>query len=693
MSDLVTLSKQGNIGVVTIDSPPVNALGVGVRKGILDCMTAANADDEIKAIVLICAGRTFIAGADISEFGKPPQEPGLIEPLDAIEGATKAVIAAIHGTALGGGLEVALACHYRVAIPSAKLGLPEVLLGLIPGAAGTQRLPRVVGPEQALKMITSGVPIGAAEANERGLVDQVVDGDLLEGAVAFAEQVVSEGRPLKKVRDLNDKVSGADPEIFAAARAKLGKAKRNFEAPQACVDAVEAACTLPFDEGCEKERELFVNLMTGAQSAAQRHIFFAERAANKIADVPKDTPLQDIKSVAVLGAGTMGGGITMNFVNAGIPVKIYDNNDEALERGMGIIKRNYDNTMKKGRMNQEQVDACIGLITPTTSYDDFSDVDMVVEAVFEEMGIKKEVFTKLDAVCKEGCILASNTSTLDVDAIADVTKRPEWVVGMHFFSPANVMKLLEVVRGAKTNATTLATVMAIAKKIKKVGVVVGVCDGFVGNRMIHPYGAEAIFLAEEGAAPQQIDGALYSWGMAMGPLAMGDLAGLDVGWRIRKGKPRPEGKRYSEIADKICELGRFGQKTGAGWYQYEEGSRTPLPDPEIEKLIVEVAEASGVERREISSEEIVERTIYALVNMGAKILEEGFAQRASDIDVIYVFGYGFPVYRGGPMFYADTVGLKKVYDRICEFDAEASDDRWKPAPLLKKLAEEGGTFN
>lgn len=693
MSDLVTLSKEGNIGVVTIDSPPVNALGVGVRKGILDCMTAANADDSIKAIVLHCDGRTFIAGADISEFGKPPQSPGLMEPLEAIEGGGKAVVAAIHGTALGGGLEVALACHYRVAVPSAKLGLPEVLLGLIPGAAGTQRLPRIVGPEQALKMITSGVPIGAKEAHERGLVDQVIDGDLRAGAVVFAEKIVSENKPLKKVRDLSDKVTGINPEIFAAARAQLSKAKRNFEAPQACVDAVEAACTLPFDEGCKKEHEIFARLITSSQSTSQRHIFFAERAAAKVADVPKDTPVKDIKLVGVLGAGTMGGGITMNFANVGIPVKIFDTNAEALERGMGIIRKNYESTLKKGRMTQEQVDACLKLITPVTSYDAFSDVDMVIEAVFEEMDIKKDVFGKLDAVCKDECILATNTSTLDVDEIAAQTKRPEWVIGTHFFSPANVMKLLEVVRGAKTNAVSLATTMAVAKQIKKVGVVVGVCDGFVGNRMIHPYGAEASFLAEEGASPQQIDGALYSWGMAMGPLAMGDLAGLDVGWRIRKGKPRPEGKRYSEISDRICEMGRYGQKTGAGWYQYETGSRTPLPDPEIEKLIVAVAEEGGIARREISDEEIIERTIYALINTGAKILEEGIAQRASDIDVIYVYGYGFPVYRGGPMFYADTVGVKNVYDRVCQFDKEASDDRWAPAPLLKKLAEEGGTFN
>ena len=693
MSDLVTLSKRGSIGIVTIDNPPVNALSVGVRQGILDCMTEANADADITAIVLTCTGRTFIAGADITEFGKPPQKPGLIEPLDAIEGGTKPVIAAIHGTALGGGLEVALACHYRVAVPTARLGLPEVNLGLIPGAAGTQRLPRIVGVEQAIKMITTGIMVNAGEAAERGLVDEIIDGDLVDGAVAFAEKVISEKRPLSKVRDLNDKVSKVDPEIFAAARAKLAKSKRNFEAPQACIDAIEAACTLPFEEGCKREREIFAGLITSDQSIAQRHIFFSERAAAKINDMPKDTKPQEIKHAAVLGAGTMGGGIAMNLVNAGIPTYSYEISQENLDRGMGICRKNYERTMQKGRLTAEQVEQCMSLIKPTLDMNDFADVDFVIEAVFEEMDIKKDIFTKLDAICKDGCILATNTSTLDVDEIAAVTKRPEWVIGTHFFSPANVMKLLEVVRGAKTNFVTLATTLALAKKIKKVPVTVGVCDGFVGNRMVHPYGAEAAFLLEDGCMPQDVDTALYAWGMAMGPLAMGDMAGLDVGWRIRKGKPRPEGKRYSAIADKICELGRFGQKTGSGHYQYEAGNRTPLPDPIVAELILNESKELGIERREIGAEEIVERTIYALVNEGAKILEEGIAQRASDIDVIYVFGYGFPVYRGGPMCYADTVGLDKVYKRICEFDEQADDDRWAPAPLLKKLAEEGGTFN
>lgn len=693
MSEFAGLTKQGYIGVITIDNPPVNALGLGVRKGILSCLEEASKDDDIKAIVLTCAGRTFIAGADISEFDKPMEEPGLLAPLDALESSSKPVIAAIHGTALGGGLEVALACHYRCAVASAQVGFPEVLLGLIPGAAGTQRLPRVVGPEQALAMITSGIPITAGKANELGLIDHIVDGDLLEGAVAFAGEIVAENRGLVKVRDMNDKVTDVNPEIFSAARAKFAKSKRNFNAPQRCIDAIEAACTLPFDEGLKKESEMFAQLVTSAQSAAQRHIFFAERAAAKISDVPKNTPLKEIGSVGIIGAGTMGGGISMNFASAGIPVKIFDTNAEGLERGMGIIKKNYENTMNRGKLTQAQVDSAVALITPVSSYDDFADVDMIVEAVFEDMDVKKEVFRELDKVCKDECILATNTSTLDINVIAAETKRPEWVIGMHFFSPANIMKLLEVVRGDKTNAVTLATTMAIAKKIKKVGVVVGVCDGFVGNRMMHPYRADAIFLAEEGASPQQIDSAIYSWGMAMGPMAMNDLAGLDISWAIRKGKPKPEGLRYSEIPDRICEMGRFGQKTSAGWYQYEEGSRTPLPDPEIQKLIADAAKEAGIEQREITDEEVVERTIYAMINMGARVLEEGFAQRASDIDVIFVNGYGFPIYRGGPMFYADTVGLKTVYDKICEFNDRESDNRWEPAPLLKKLAEEGGTFN
>ena len=691
MSDqLVSYAKKGAIGVITVDNPSVNALGVGVRKGLMDGIASAEKDD-VKAVVLICAGRTFIAGADITEFGKPPQEPGLHPALDSIENCSKPVIAAIHGTALGGGLEVALSCHYRCAVASAKLGLPEVKLGLIPGAGGTQRLPRVVGVEQALKMISTGEPIGAKEARERGLVDELVEGDLLEGALKFAQKIVDEKRPLVKISARDEKVKGTDPKLFAAIRSGLNKSSRGFEAPMHCVDAVEAAATLPFAEGMKREREIFVKAHDSVQSRAQRHIFFAERAANKIPDVPADTPVMPIKHAAVLGAGTMGGGIAMNFANAGVPVYLLDSTQELIDKGIAIITKNYAGTVAKGRLSQEAMDKCLALIKPTLSYDSFKDVDMVIEAVFEEMDIKKEVFKKLDAICKPTCIMASNTSTLDVNEIAAVTSRPQQVIGMHFFSPANVMKLLEVVRGAKTSKEVLATTMAVAKTIKKVAAVVGVCDGFVGNRMIYPYSREAQYLIEEGALPQDVDRVLYDYGMAMGPFAMSDLAGLDVSWRIRKRKGIPEGKRYSKVADALCEDGRYGQKTQKGWYLYEQGSRTPVPDPSVEAIILREAEAVGIKRRAISDEEILERCLYALVNEGAFILEEGFAQRASDIDVIYTFGYGYPVYRGGPMFWADSVGLKKVYERICEFE-KIHGDEWKPAPLLKKLAEEGRTF-
>ena len=699
MSDVVTLTTDGEVSIVTVDSPPVNALSLAVRKGLHDCFKRAGADTSTKAVVLICAGRTFIAGADITEFGKPPQEPWLHAVLDQIEGCPKPVVAAIHGTSLGGGLEVALAAHYRVASPTAKCGLPEVLLGLIPGAGGTQRLPRIVGVEKALEMITSGRHIPAAEAKQAGLVDAIVEGDLKGGAIGFAEKMIASKARLRKVRDMDDKIQGVDPAVFAAARKELNKSKRGFLAPQRCVDAVEAACTLPFDEGMKRERELFGTLITSDQSVAQRHIFFAERAAQKIDDMPKDVRTPDVKQGAVLGAGTMGGGIAMNFVNAGIPTWIFEVNQEALDRGMGIVRKNYESTVQKGRLTQAEMDKRMAMIKPTLKYDDFKNADFVIEAVFEEMDIKKDVFKKLDATMKPGAVLATNTSTLDVNEIASVTKRPEAVIGTHFFSPANVMKLLEVVRGKKTSYEALAATMAVGKAMSKVPVVVGVCDGFVGNRMVHKYASEAGFLVEEGALPQQVDAALYKWGMAMGPMAMGDLAGLDVSWRIRKRHGKPAGKRYGgTIADKICEMGRYGQKTGAGYYKYAHGDRTPQPDPEIEKLIVETSKELGIARRQISDDEIIERTIYALVNEGAKILEEGIAQRASDIDVIYIYGYGFPVYRGGPMCYADTVGLKKVYDRVRQFNDDArkqfpKDDRWEPAPLLKKLADSGGKFN
>ena len=696
MTHSVSYTKDGDIGIITVNNPPVNALSHHVRQGLLESFIEANTDDTI-ATVLICDGRTFIAGADITEFGKPLQAPSFLGTMEVIENLQKPSVAAIHGTALGGGLETALCCHYRVAVPSARVGLPEVALGLLPGGGGTQRLPRLIGPEAALQAITSGVPMAANQAQKVGVIDAVVDeGNLLEGAKAFARALVADGAPLKKVRDLSDKVTGVDLAIFDAARTQASKERRGFEAPQRCIDCVEAACTLPFDEGLAKEQELFRQVLTSNQSAAQRHIFFAERAAAKVNDMPKDTKPLAIKKVGIIGAGTMGGGIAMNFVNAGIPVTILETSQEFLDKGLAVVRGNYERSAKKGRFTAEQVEQRMGLLTPTLDYAAIGDVDMVIEAVFENMDIKKEVFAKLDAATKPECILASNTSTLDVNAIASVTKRPEKVIGTHFFSPANVMRLLEIVRGEKTSFETLATAQAVAKAINKIGVVVGVCDGFVGNRMLHYYGGQAEFMLEEGCLPHNIDDAIYDLGLAMGPLSMGDLAGLDVSWRIRQGRGLPErlpeGARYCGIPDLICERGRFGQKTGAGYYKYEKGDRTRYPDPEIEALIVNYSKAKGIQRRDISREEIIERSMYALINEGARILEEGIAQRASDIDVIYVYGYGFPAYLGGPMFYADTIGLDKVYKRVCEF-SEQDPASWQPAPLLKKLAKEGGRFN
>ena len=696
MSHSVTYTKDGDIGIITINNPPVNALSQHVREGLLESFTQANNDDTI-ATILICDGRTFIAGADITEFGKPLQPPDFLETMEIIESLSKPAVAAIHGTALGGGLETALCCHYRVAVPSARVGLPEVPIGLLPGGGGTQRLPRLIGPEAALAAITSGTPMKADQAYAIGVIDQIADeGNLLEGAKAYARKLVAEGAKLNKVRDLNDKVTGVDLAIFEAAREQANKTRRGFEAPQRCIDCIEAACTLPFDEGLAKEQEFFRQVLTSNQSASQLHIFFAERAAAKVNDMPKRTKTLGIKKVGIIGAGTMGGGIAMNFVNAGIPVTILETSQEFLDKGLAVVRGNYERSAKRGRFTAEQVEQRMGVITSTLDYAGLGDVDLIVEAVFENMAVKKEVFAKLDTVTKPECILATNTSTLDVDEIASVTKRPDKVIGTHFFSPANVMRLLEIVRGAKTSFETLATTQAVAKAILKVGVVVGVCDGFVGNRMLHQYGSQAQYLLEEGCLPQDVDRAVYELGLAMGPMAMGDLAGLDVGWRIRQGKglpdSLPEGARYNAIADRICELGRYGQKTGAGYYRYETGDRTPYPDPAIEELIINYSKEKGIERRTISREEIVERLMYALIDEGAKILEEGIAQRASDIDVIYVYGYGFPAYLGGPMFYADTVGLKKVYEGVCRL-AKQDPASWKPAPLLKKLAEEGGTFH
>jgi len=686
----VDLGTRGRVVVLTVDNPPVNALSQHVRKGLHDGIKQAIADGAVQAIVIVCSGRTFIAGADITEFGKPPTEPSLHSVLDMIEGSPKPVVSAIHGTALGGGLEVTLACHYRVGVKSARFGLPEVKLGLLPGAGGTQRLPRVVGPQKALQMIVSGDPIGADEALRVGLIDEIVDGDDLTAAgVAFAERILSERRPLRKIRDLDAKIAPArgKPEIFAEFRKSVARQTRGFRAPENCIKAVEAAVNLPFAEGIKRERELFVELLSSPESKAQRYFFFAEREAAKIPDVPADTPAKDIKKAAVIGAGTMGGGIAMNFANAGIPVTVVEVAPEALERGLGLVRKNYEATASRGRLTPADVDKRMGLITGTTDLKAVADADIVIEAVFEEMPIKKEVFAKLDAICKPDAVLATNTSTLDVDEIASATKRPESVVGTHFFSPANVMRLLENVRGKKSSKTTIATAMSVGRRIGKVPVLVGVCYGFVGNRMLHQRGLQAEKLILEGAAPHQVDRVLTDFGFPMGPFAMGDLAGLDVGWRIRKGR----GVK-APVADRICELGRFGQKTGAGYFKYEKGDRTPIPDPEVEKIIVDVATSMGITRRPIGDDEILQRLLYPMVNEGAQILEEKIAIRASDIDVIWVYGYGWPVYRGGPMFWADSIGLKTLRDRLLGFKKQSGDAFWTPAPLLDRLANEGKGF-
>jgi 3-hydroxyacyl-CoA dehydrogenase len=688
ISQSVDLDRRGRIAVLTVNNPPVNALSQHVRQGLRDGLKQAAADGGVDAVVIVCAGRTFIAGADITEFGKPPKEPGLHEVLDLIEGSPKPVVAAIHGTALGGGLEVTLACHYRVGVKAARFGLPEVKLGILPGAGGTQRLPRVVGVPKALSMIVSGDPIGADEALKVGLIDEIVDGDLAAAGAAFAEKIVREKRPLKKIRDLDDKIAAVrgKPEVFAEFRKSVARQTRGFRAPENCIKAVEAAVNLPFDQGMRRERELFQELITSPESKAQRYFFFAEREAAKIPDVPGDTKSRDIKKAAVLGAGTMGGGIAMNFANAGIPVTVVEVAQDALDRGLGVVRKNYEATAARGRLTPQDVEKRMGLISGTTDWSKIADADIVVEAVFEEMPIKKEVFAKIDGICKPGAVLASNTSTLDVDEIASATKRPDDVIGMHFFSPANVMRLLEVVRGKKSAKDVIATAMGVGRRIAKVPVLVGVCYGFVGNRMLHQRGREAEKLILEGALPHEVDKVLTDFGFPMGPFAMGDLAGLDVGWRIRKGK----GVK-SAVADRICELGRFGQKTGAGYFRYEKGDRTPIPDADVEKIIVEVASEMGITRRKIGDDEILARLLYPMVNEGAKILDEKIAIRASDIDVIWVYGYGWPVYRGGPMFWADQVGLKAIRDRMQEWRKTQGED-WKPAPLLDRLATEGKTF-
>lgn len=694
MTAPVVLEKRGAVGVVKIMNPPVNALSQGVRAGLSSCLAEALADDSIKAVVMVGDGRTFIAGADIKEFGKPMAGPDLNTVIAEWENSTKPTVAAIHGTALGGGLETAFSCNYRVAVKEAFVGLPEVKLGLLPGAGGTQRLPRVAGVKTALDMITSGNMVPAAKAKAAGIVDEIVD-DLIDGACAFAEKLAADGAPLNVISAGRGKLDEAEAGIFDEYRKKMARSARGFLAPQNCIAAVEAAFTAAdFDSGLARERELFGELMASPQRAAQIHVFFGERETAKIPDVPKDIKPRPINSAAIIGCGTMGGGIAMNFANAGIPVKVLEMSQEAIDRGMGIIRKNYENTMKKGRLTQEQVDQRLALFSTTMDYADLGDADIVVEAVFEEMSIKQEVFGKLDKVMKPGAILASNTSTLDIDAIANATSRPQDVVGTHFFSPANVMRLLENVRGENTAKDVIATVMALGKKIGKVPVLAGNCDGFIGNRMLDKYIRQAQFMVEEGAQPEDVDRVVFDFGFAMGPFAMSDLAGNDVSWFIRKRKLEnwPQGKRYCSLPDKVCELGRFGQKTGDGWYHYEAGDRTPHPDPVIKELIEKHSAEAGVKRREISDDEILERCIYALVNEGAKILEEGIAIRPVDIDITYNYGYAFPRYWGGPMHYADHIGLDKVLDRIRHYHEQSGDDEWKPAPLIEKLVSEGKGF-
>ncbi len=694
MAGVVAFERRNSVGIITVDNPPVNALGQAVRSGLDEALRQALADSAVEAIVLRCKGRTFIAGADITEFGKPPKAPMLQAVIAAYDASTKPIVAAIHGTALGGGLEVALGCNYRVAAPDAKCGLPEVKLGILPGAGGTQRLPRLVGVEKALDMIVGGDPISAKEAKSIGLVDALVEGDLLEGAIAFATSVAAK-RPLPRVRDLTANIDPAKlrPGLFDDAKKDARKRSRGAVGPARCVDAVRAAVEMPFDAGLAEERRLIEEAIASVESRAMRHVFFAERKAAKIPDVSSDVPTLPVKKAAVIGAGTMGAGIAMVFANVGIPVVLVDREQSFVDKGLDIIAKNYGATMKKGRLTQAEMDTRIGRITGTTNWDDLAQVDLVIEAVFEEMGLKREIFSRLDKLCKKDAILATNTSTLDVDQIAAATSRPEQVIGLHFFSPANVMRLLEIVRGAKTSKPVVATSMKLAKDIGKVGVLVGVCQGFVGNRMLHQYYREAQFLIQEGALPSQVDRVMTGFGFAMGPCATSDLAGIDVGWRIRKAQPKPPpGERYSgAVADRLAEMGRFGQKTNAGFYRYEAGSRTPVDDPEVEKIIVQVSKELGIERRQVADEEILERCMFALINEGAKILDEKIALRASDIDTVWINGYGFPSHRGGPMFYADTVGLPRVLERVKALQ-EKHGKVWTPSKLLEKLAAAGRTF-
>jgi 3-hydroxyacyl-CoA dehydrogenase len=687
-------TSQRAVAVITLKSPPVNALSMGLRAAIADGVERAAGDASIRAVVIIGSGSAFCGGADVGEFGLPGMSasPSLTDLFGLIENSPKPIIAAINGLALGGGLELAMACHYRVAAATALLGLPEVKLGLIPGAGGTQRLPRLVGVERALNMMVSGNPVSARDLAATALLDSIAEAEVLAAAVAYAERVIGEKLPLKKARDIRIDFSNAEA-LLDFARSAVAPLAKNYPAPLKCIEAIEAAVAKPFDEGMKTEESLFIGLMNSPESKALRHAFFAVRAAAKIPDVPTTTSLRPIKSVAVIGAGTMGGGIAMNFVNAGIPVTVLETTQAALDKGLSTVRKNYENTLKKGRLTQDEFDKRIGQITGTLSYDDIKGADLIIEAVFEDMQVKKQVFEKLDQVAKSGAILASNTSTLDLNEIAEFTRRPQDVIGLHFFSPANVSKLLEIVRGAKSAKDVVATSMAVSKQIKKVGVVSGVCDGFIGNRMMNGYFRQMELLLDVGALPQQIDKALENFGFAMGPFRVSDLAGNDVLWYIRKRLYLEYPDRvFSKTPDRICELGRFGQKTGAGWYDYKPGDRAPIPSEAVNKIVLEESAKLRLTRREITDQEIVQRGLYSMINEGARILEEGIALRASDIDVVYLTGYGFPDFRGGPLFYADTVGLRNILRTMREFAKGYQPDAWTPAPLLEKLAAEGKTF-
>jgi 3-hydroxyacyl-CoA dehydrogenase len=687
----VTFTKQGPIGIATVDNPPVNALSYAVRSGLAAVVAQADADPEVKALILICAGRTFIAGADIREFGSPMKDPNLTEVVTQLEASTKPFVAAIHGTALGGGLEVALACHFRVAAPSARLGLPEVKLGILPGAGGTQRLPRIIGVEAALAMITEGNDIPATKAKAIGLVDALIEGDLLAGAIAFTEKLLADGTPIRRTGSLTPKLD--NPAIFEETKAALAKKQRGFKAPQACVDAVKFAVDYPLAEGSRREYALCLELMQGAQSKAQRHAFFAEREVAKVPGLPEDTKPREVKSVGVAGPGAMGTGIAMCFINAGLPVVLVGLDQPTLDKSLGTMRKIYGGNVAKGTMTQEALDARLALVTATTDYADLKDVDLVIEAVFEDMAVKKAVFATLGKVTKPGAILATNTSYLDIDVLGEASGRPADVVGMHFFNPANVMRLLENVRGAKTAPDVIATVMKIGKTIKKVSVLSGVCDGFIGNRMLAKRSREGMFMLEEGATPWQIDKVLYDFGFAMGPYQVADLAGIDVQYAARKARwdKLSDREHKANLVDQLFALGRYGQKTGKGYYTYDD-KRKATPDPEIEALIAKHSAARGITRREIGNQEIQERLIYAMINEGAKILEEGVAARPHDIDIVWLTGFGFPVYLGGPMFYADQIGLKTVYDGLLKYKDLVGAEFFTPAPLLERLALAGKGF-